>query len=110
MTVNVRLSASCTPVRKIAETRKQSAATGILYRFALGYPSCITPVICQGASILAARVLYKMVGVARGALGMLGTMVMALTIDAYGPTSGNAGGIADMDELLTPRAAGFAAS
>ena len=46
MTVSVRLSASCTPVRKIAETRKQSAATGILYSLALGYPSCIIPAIC----------------------------------------------------------------
>ena len=37
--------AGCMPVRKIAETRKQSAATGILYSLALGYPSCIIPVI-----------------------------------------------------------------
>lgn len=40
-----------------------------------------------------------MFGVALGALGMLGTMTMALTIDAYGPISDNAGGIAEMTGL-----------
>jgi len=40
-----------------------------------------------------------MFGVALGALGMLGTMTMALTIDAYGPISDNAGGIAEMSGL-----------
>jgi inorganic pyrophosphatase len=46
-----------------------------------------------------------MFGVALGALGMLGTMTMGLTIDAYGPISDNAGGIAEMcgmpDEVRT---------
>merc|ERR1719160_2246598 len=40
-----------------------------------------------------------MFGVALGALGMLGTMTMGLTIDAYGPISDNAGGIAEMSGL-----------
>merc|ERR1712217_122655 len=80
------------PVREIAETQKQSAATGIIYGLALGYLSCIVPVICLGVTILVAHTLCGMFGVALGALGMLGTMTMALTIDAYGPISDNAGG------------------
>merc|ERR1719264_2435998 len=92
-------SHSCTPVREIAETQKQSAATGIIYGLALGYLSCIVPVICLGVTILVAHTLCGMFGVALGALGMLGTMTMALTIDAYGPISDNAGGIAEMSGL-----------
>jgi len=87
------------PVRQIAETQKQSAATGIIYGLALGYLSCIIPVICLGVTILLAHTFCGMFGVALGALGMLGTMTMALTIDAYGPISDNAGGIAEMSGL-----------
>merc|ERR1712242_62614 len=92
-------SHSYVPVREIAETQKQSAATGIIYGLALGYLSCIVPVICLGVTILLAHTLCGMFGVALGALGMLGTMTMALTIDAYGPISDNAGGIAEMSGL-----------
>jgi len=89
-------SASYTPVREIAESQKQAAATGIIYGLALGYLSCVIPVICLGVTILVAHSLCGMFGVALGALGMLGTMTMGLTIDAYGPISDNAGGIAEM--------------
>merc|ERR1712039_914760 len=92
-------SHSYKPVREIAETQKQSAATGIIYGLALGYLSCIVPVLCLGVTILVAHSLCGMFGVALGALGMLGTMTMGLTIDAYGPISDNAGGIAEMAGL-----------
>jgi inorganic pyrophosphatase len=98
-------SHSYTPVREIAETQKQSAATGIIYGLALGYLSCIVPVCCLALTILISHTLCGMFGVALGALGMLGTMTMGLTIDAYGPISDNAGGIAEMcgmpDEVRT---------
>merc|ERR1712050_176777 len=92
-------SHSYVPVREIAETQKQSAATGVIYGLALGYLSCIIPVLCLGVTILISHTLCGMFGVALGALGMLGTMTMALTIDAYGPISDNAGGIAEMSGL-----------
>merc|ERR1719453_2401006 len=92
-------SASYTPVREIAETQKQSAATGIIYGLALGYLSCIIPVLALGVTILIGHSLCGTFGVALAALGMLGTMTMALTIDAYGPISDNAGGIAEMAGL-----------
>merc|ERR1719359_1194687 len=92
-------SHSYTPVREIAETQKQSAATGIIYGLALGYLSCIIPVLALGVSILIGHSLCGMFGIALCALGMLGTMTMALTIDAYGPISDNAGGIAEMSGL-----------
>merc|ERR1712226_1679859 len=92
-------SHSYTPVREISETQKQSAATGIIYGLALGYLSCIIPVFCLGVTVLIAHQYCGMFGVALGALGMLGTMTMGLTIDAYGPISDNAGGIAEMSGL-----------
>merc|ERR1711936_729890 len=52
-----------------------------------------------GLTVLVAHSLLGMYGVALGALGMLGTMTMGLTIDAYGPISDNAGGIAEMSGL-----------
>jgi len=92
-------SHSYKPVREIAKTQKQAAATGIIYGLALGYLSCIVPVICLGVTILVGHSLAGMFGVALGALGMLGTMTMGLTIDAYGPISDNAGGIAEMSGM-----------
>merc|ERR1712045_791110 len=92
-------SHSYKPVREIAETQKQSAATGIIYGLALGYLSCIIPVLSLGITVLVAHTLAGMFGVALSALGMLGTMTMGLTIDAYGPISDNAGGIAEMSEF-----------
>merc|ERR1719499_2969460 len=89
-------SHSYLPVREIAETQKQSAATGIIYGLALGYLSCIVPVICLGVTILVSHSLCGMFGVALGALGMLATMTIGLTIDAFGPICDNAGGIAEM--------------
>merc|ERR1719274_387311 len=92
-------SHSYRPVREISETQHVSAATGIIYGLALGYLSCIIPVLALGVTILVAHSLCGMFGVALSALGMLGTMTMALTIDAYGPISDNAGGIAEMSEM-----------
>lgn len=89
-------SHSYRPVREISETQKVSAATGIIYGLALGYLSNIIPTFCLGITILVAHALCGSYGVALGALGMLSTMTMGLTIDVYGPISDNAGGIAEM--------------
>merc|ERR1719183_428536 len=89
-------SHSYAPVRNIAKTQETSAATGIIYGLAVGYLSCIVPIFCLAGTILLAHSLVGMYGVALGALGMLSTLTMGLTIDAYGPISDNAGGIAEM--------------
>ena len=83
-------------MRQIAETQKLSAATGIIYGLALGYLSIVISVVSLGITILVAHYLRGIFGVALGALGMLGTLTMGLTIDAFGPISDNAGGIAEM--------------
>merc|ERR1712061_782221 len=83
----------------IANTQATSAATGIIFGLAVGYNSCVVPTLCLGVSVLVAHALLGMYGIALGALGRLSTMSMGLTIDAYGPISDNAGGIAEMSEL-----------
>merc|ERR1719161_1265350 len=92
-------SHSYTPVREIASTQAVSAATGIIYGLAVGYLSCIIPIFALAATILVSHSLCGMYGCALAALGMLSTMTMGLTIDAYGPISDNAGGIAEMSGL-----------
>merc|ERR1719230_686580 len=76
----------------------QTAATGIIYGLAVGYESCIIPVILLAIVIVIAHSMCGMYGVALGALGMLSTLTIGLTIDGYGPISDNAGGIAEMCE------------
>merc|ERR1712176_1278553 len=92
-------SHSYSPVRNIANTQGTSAATGIIFGLAVGYNSCVIPTLCLGLTVLVAHSLLGMYGIALGALGMLSTMTMGLTIDAYGPISDNAGGIAEMSGL-----------
>jgi len=92
-------SFSYQPVRDIAKQQETSAATGIIFGLAVGYLSCIVPVFCIALTVLVAHQILGMYGVALGALGMLSTITMGLTIDAYGPISDNAGGIAEMSGL-----------
>lgn len=92
-------SHSYSPVRDLAGSQLQSAATGIIFGLALGYLSCIVPVVLLAIVIVTAHTYCGMYGVALAALGMLSTLTLGLTIDAYGPISDNAGGIAEMSEL-----------
>eukprot|EP00918_Siedleckia_nematoides_P098491 GHVU01215531.1.p1 GENE.GHVU01215531.1~~GHVU01215531.1.p1 ORF type:complete len:763 (+),score=142.39 GHVU01215531.1:74-2290(+) len=92
-------SHSYNPVREISRTQIVSAATGIIYGLALGYTSVIVPVMCLAVSVCVAHQICGMYGVACAALGMLSTLTMGLAIDAYGPISDNAGGIAEMAGL-----------
>ena len=92
-------SHSYRPVRDVAESCKTGAATNIIYGLALGYKSTIIPVIALAITIFVAFFLAHMYGVAIAALGILSTLTVGLTIDAYGPISDNAGGIAEMSEM-----------
>lgn len=87
------------PVREIARTQRLSAATGIIYGLALGYLSTIVPVACLALTVCVAHTLCGMYGISLAAVGMLSTLTVCLMIDAYGPISDNAGGIAEMAGL-----------
>ncbi|MCP4127657.1 MAG: sodium/proton-translocating pyrophosphatase, partial [Gammaproteobacteria bacterium] len=84
------------PVQEVAKSCETGVATNIIYGLALGYKSTVLPYLCIAASIFVSWNLAGMYGVAIASLGMLGTLVVALTIDAYGPVADNAGGIAEM--------------
>ena len=84
------------PVQEVAKSCETGVATNIIYGLALGYKSTVLPYICIAISIFISWELAGMYGVAIASLGMLGTLVIALMIDAYGPVADNAGGIAEM--------------
>ncbi|MGE0486737.1 MAG: V-type H(+)-translocating pyrophosphatase [Gammaproteobacteria bacterium] len=88
-----------TPVREVAQSCETGSATNIIFGLALGYKSSVGPYIAIGLSIYIPWMLAGMYGVAIASLGMLGTLVIALTIDAYGPVADNAGGIAEMSGM-----------
>ncbi|MBT3531276.1 MAG: V-type H(+)-translocating pyrophosphatase [Gammaproteobacteria bacterium] len=84
------------PVQEVAKSCETGVATNIIYGLALGYKSSVLPYLAIAVSIFVSWELAGMYGVAIASLGMLGTLVLALTIDAYGPVADNAGGIAEM--------------
>jgi inorganic pyrophosphatase len=87
------------PTLKLAESCKKGPAPNIIRGLALGYASCIVPILCITATIGYAFSTAGMYGIGLSALGMLGSLPVALTIDGYGPISDNAGGVAEMSGL-----------
>lgn len=87
------------PVREVADASKTGSATNIIYGLALGYNSAVIPMLLIAISVVIGYAFAGMYGIALTAIGMLGTIAVGLTIDAYGPTSDNAGGIAEMAEM-----------
>lgn len=87
------------PVKEVAKSCTTGASTNIIYGMALGHLSTVIPIIMLAITAYICHTLLGMLGVAIGALGMLSTLAVGLAIDAYGPVSDNAGGIAEMCEL-----------
>jgi K(+)-stimulated pyrophosphate-energized sodium pump len=92
-------STEYSPVREIAKACETGAATNIIFGLALGYKSTVLPYIAIAIAIFTSWQLAGMYGIAIASIGMLGTLVIALMIDAYGPVADNAGGIAEMAGL-----------
>lgn len=83
-------------MQDVADACRTGPATDIIFGLALGYKSCIIPCFVMAITIYIANSLAGMLGIACAALGMLATLSSGLAIDAYGPISDNAGGIAEM--------------
>ena len=87
------------PVLGIASKSETGSAINIISGIATGMYSTLIPIILITAGILIAYSVNGIYGVALTALGMLATVTVTVTIDAYGPIVDNAGGIANMARL-----------
>jgi K(+)-stimulated pyrophosphate-energized sodium pump len=87
------------PVMKIAESSKTGAGTNVIQGLAVGLESVILPLVIVAGIVWVANLQLALYGVAIGAVSMLAVTAIVMTVDAYGPISDNAGGIAEMAEL-----------